>query len=78
MSMEDGFSRFISLAPLKSKQSEEVIQALLACYISRFGCPLTIHSDNGNQLLAKLLARLEVTHTFHPPNPQSNNVERFQ
>ncbi len=82
LSMEDGFSRFISLAPLKSKQAEEVIQALLIRFISRFGCPLTIHSDNGkeftNQLLAKLLARLEVAHTFTPAyNPQSNNVERF-
>ncbi|MCP3662775.1 MAG: transposase family protein [Gammaproteobacteria bacterium] len=67
---------------MKSKQSEEVIQALLERYISRFGCPLVIHSDNGkeftNQLSAKLLARLEVAHTFTPAyNPQSNNVERF-
>ncbi|MCP3663595.1 MAG: transposase family protein [Gammaproteobacteria bacterium] len=82
LSMEDGFSRFISLAPLKSKVSEEVIQALLERYISRFGCPLVIHSDNGkeftNQLMAKLLARLEVAHTTTPAyNPQSNNVERF-
>ncbi|MCP3663457.1 MAG: transposase family protein, partial [Gammaproteobacteria bacterium] len=43
---------------------------------------MTIHSDNGkeftNELLAKLLARLEVAHTFTPAyNPQSNNVERF-
>ncbi|MCP3662677.1 MAG: transposase family protein, partial [Gammaproteobacteria bacterium] len=64
LSMEDGFSRFISLAPLKSKRSEEVIQGLLEHFISRFGCPLTIHSDNckefTNQLLEKLLARLEV------------------
>ncbi len=49
LSMEDGFSRFISLAPLKSKQSEEVIQALLTHFISRLGCPLTIHSDNGRE-----------------------------
>ncbi|MCP3665953.1 MAG: transposase family protein [Gammaproteobacteria bacterium] len=80
--MEDGFSRFISLAPLKSKLSEDVIQGLLKHFISRFGCPLTIHSDNGrefmNLLLGKLLARLEVAHTFTPAyNPQSNNVERF-
>ncbi|MCP3663252.1 MAG: transposase family protein [Gammaproteobacteria bacterium] len=28
--------------------------------------------------MAKLLARLEVAHTFTPAyNPQSNNVERF-
>ena len=59
-----------------------MIQGLLEHFISRFGCPLTIHSDNGkeftNQLLEKLLARLEVAHTFTPAyNPQSNNVERF-
>ncbi|MCP3664723.1 MAG: transposase family protein, partial [Gammaproteobacteria bacterium] len=82
LSMEDRFSRFISLALLKCKRSEEVIQGLLEHFISRFGCPLTIHSDNGreftNQLLAKLLAQLEVAHTFTPAyNPQSNNVERF-
>ncbi|MCP3666294.1 MAG: transposase family protein [Gammaproteobacteria bacterium] len=50
LSMEDGFSRFISLAPLKSKQSVEVIQALLEPYISRFGCPLVIHKNNGRSL----------------------------
>ncbi len=82
LSMEDGFSRYISLAPLKSKKSEEVIQGLLEHFISRFGCPLTIHSDNGkeftNQLLEKLLAQLEMAHTFNPAyNLQSNNVERF-
>ena len=49
LSMEDGFSRFISLAPVKSKTAEEVIQALLDQYISRFGCPLVIHSDNGRE-----------------------------
>ncbi|MCP3663364.1 MAG: transposase family protein [Gammaproteobacteria bacterium] len=70
LSMKDGFNRFISLAPLKTKTAEEVIQALLERYISRFGCPLVIHSDNGreftNQLMEKLLARLEVAHTTTP------------
>ena len=51
-------------------------------YISRFGCPLVIHSDNGKEfvgkLMEKLLARLEIAHTTTPfYNPQSNNVERF-
>ncbi len=35
LSMEDGFSRFNSLALLKSKRSEEVIQGLLEHFISR-------------------------------------------
>ena len=74
LSMEDGFSRFISLAPLRSKVSEEVIQALLERYISRFGCPLVIHSDNGKEFTNQL----EVAHTTTPAyNPQSNNVEKF-
>ena len=67
--MEDGFSRFISLAPVKSKTAEEVIQALLDQYISRFGCPLVIHSDNRGSSptrFKKLLARLEVANTTTP------------
>ncbi|MCP4993462.1 MAG: DDE-type integrase/transposase/recombinase [Gammaproteobacteria bacterium] len=82
LSMQDGFSRFISLAPLRTKTTGEVIQALMEKYISRFGCPLIIHSDNGkefvNDLMKALLVRLEVAHTTTPAyNPQSNNVERF-
>ncbi|MCP3662264.1 MAG: transposase family protein [Gammaproteobacteria bacterium] len=56
-----------------------MIQGLLEHFISRFGCPLYIHSDNGkeftNQLLEKLLTRLEVAHTgLQPPIQQCKEV----
>ena len=74
LSMEDGFSRFISLAPEKTKTAEEVIQALLDRYISRFGCPLVIHSDKGREFTNQILGKHPTTPAY---NPQSNNVERF-
>ncbi|MCP3663991.1 MAG: transposase family protein [Gammaproteobacteria bacterium] len=71
--IEDGFSWYILLAPLKTKTAMEVVDALLDKYVSRFGCPLAIHSDNGkefNKLFATLLTRTT-------SNPQSNNLECF-
>ena len=82
MSVQDGFSRFIQLFPLKSKETSEVVKTLLERVISVFGCPLTVHSDQGKEftsnLMKELLKALQIKQTFTPPyNPNSNPVERF-
>ena len=68
LSMEDGFSRYIQLVPLKQKTAKKVVDVLMRTYVCRFGCPLTIHSDNGREF---------VNMTTLVANPQSNNVERI-
>ena len=59
-------SRFISLASVKTKMAGEVIQALMDRYISRFGCPLVIHSDNGKEFINKILKKLLAKPTLLP------------
>ena len=82
LSVQDGYSRFISLYPLKNKTAQEVVNKLSTEFFSVFGCPGRIHSDNGtefvNSLMTGLKKRLGFVHTRGPAyNPQSNQVERF-
>ena len=82
LSIQDGFSRFISLYPLKNKEAKGVVEVLVDKFIKIFGCPGRIHSDNGtefvNNIMRGMQKRLEICHTRGPPyNPQSNQVERF-
>ncbi len=79
--LSDGFSINISLAPVKTKLSNNVIQALMEKNISRFSYPLVIQSDNGKEfvskLMEKLLAKLEVAHTTSTSYNPPYNVERI-
>ena len=82
LSVQDGYSRFICLYPLVSKEAKGVVNTLVDQHIKLFGCPGRIHSDNGtefvNTLMTGMKKRLEICHTRGPPyNPQSNQVERF-
>ena len=82
LSVEDGYSRFIRLYPLKNKEARGVVEKLADDFIGTFGCPGRIHSDNGrefcNTLMDGLTKRLDIVHTRGPPyNAQSNSVERF-
>jgi deoxyuridine 5'-triphosphate nucleotidohydrolase len=82
LSVQDGYSRFISLYPLVSKEAKGVVDTLVDKFIKIFGCPGRLHSDNGtefvNSLMTGMRKRLEICHTRGPPyNPQSNQVERF-
>ena len=82
LSIEDGFSRFIMLQPLKSKRSAEVVRTLIDKYISVFGCPVRIHSDQGKEFTSALMEgvckEMGVKKTLTPSyNPSSNMVERF-
>ena len=82
LSVEDGFSRFIQLFPLPSKHAAGVAKVLVNEVIKTFGCPMRIHSDNGQEFCAKIMeevySRLDILHTRTPAyNPCSNPVERF-
>ena len=82
MTVEDGYSRFVQAYPLRTKEAPEVARVLMERFISTFGCPQTIHSDNGTEFTAEvfktLMEELQIRKTFTPPyNAQSNPVERF-
>ena len=82
LSVQDGFSRFIMLFPLKTKETAEVTQTLMDRVISVFGCPLMLHSDQGREFTSNMMKdlwkELQVKQTWTPPyNPNSNPVERF-
>ena len=80
--MQDGFSKFVVAHTIKKKEAETTAKQLMASWITKFGCPVTIQSDMGkefeNQLWHALCDQLQIQKTHTPPyNPQSNMVERF-
>jgi hypothetical protein len=78
----DHFSRFVVLAPLKTKQAEEVAHSLVQNLFMIFDTPRTLISDNGGEFINAILS--EVCKIFKvnkinvtPYHPQSNGlVER--
>ena len=80
--MQDGFSKFVTAVMIPCKEAPVVANAVLEGWITKFGCPYRIHTDQGtefkNKLWKELMDRLQITKTETPPyNPQSNLVERF-
>ncbi|KAK3083752.1 hypothetical protein FSP39_002614 [Pinctada imbricata] len=79
----DHFTRWIEAYPLKSQHANEVAQQLVNNFISRFGAPLEIHSDQGpnfeSTLFKELCKLLQITKTRTTPyRPSSNGmIERF-
>ena len=80
--MQDGYSRYTTAVAIPNKEAAVVANAVLNGWITKYGCPTTIHSDQGtefkNVLWTELMDRLQITKTTTPAyNPQSNQVERF-
>ena len=80
--MQDGFSRYCAASTIPNKEASTVANALLDTWITRFGCPVRIHSDQGkefhNKIWHQLCDRLQITKTVTPAyNPNSNLIERF-
>ena len=79
----DNFSKFCSLIPIKNAEANSVCQALYGNWISIFGAPLEIISDNGssfkNQLKKELCELLGIKESHSPPYyPQANGlIERL-
>ena len=82
LSVQDAYSRYVNLYPLRSKTSEEVTRTLVERWVGTFGCPVALHSDQGkeftSQVWSSLMEKLEIKNIQGPAyNPQSNSVERF-
>ena len=82
MTMQDGFSRYCTAATIPNKEAATVANALLDAWVTKHGCPVRIHTDQGrewhNAIWHQLCERLQIAKTVTPAyNPQSNLVERF-
>uniref|UniRef100_A0A5S6QC46 RNA-directed DNA polymerase n=1 Tax=Trichuris muris TaxID=70415 RepID=A0A5S6QC46_TRIMR len=79
----DRFSRWPEAWPLEHITAECVAEAFIACWISRFGSPARITTDQGRQFEADLFRRLAILCGMHRSrttswHPCSNGmVERF-
>lgn len=83
MTIVDKFTRWPEIAPLPDITADTVVKALLSTWISRYGTPNTITTDQGRQFEAlitrNLYRSLGINHIRTSPyHPQSNGlVERF-
>ena len=82
LTVEDDWSRFIDLIPIPAKDAGTVASALLDEFISRFGFPGELYSDQGKEFANKVCAALSELGRYHhdfsnPYNPQANRAERF-
>jgi transposase InsO family protein len=79
--MQDRFTKWVQCRAVRKATARAVTQALYEEVITRFGCPVTLISDNGTQYsggtFRSLLQELGIAHRLTPPyTPQANSVER--
>ncbi len=83
MVVTDHFSKWVELAATPDQTVQTCAQIILNEVIARFGCPLSLHSDQGrnyeSSLFAELCNLLEIRKTrTSPRNPKCNGqAERF-
>lgn len=83
LTVTDHFTNWVEAIPLPNQTAITVANALLKEVISRFGCPATLHSDQGTNFESQILH--EMCEFFHikktrssPRHPQGNGkTERF-
>ena len=79
----DHFTKYVEIIPVPDMTAEVCASKILNEVISRWGCPLTIHSDQGrtyeSQVFSELCRMLEVKKSrTSPRNPKGNGQsERF-
>ena len=81
--VSDYFTKWVEAFPMPNQEAETIAKELVDKFFSRFGIPLSIHSDQGAQFESMLfqqlceLLNLDKTRTT-PYRPQSDGlVERF-
>ena len=82
VTMLDGFTKWAEAIPVGDITAQTVAQVVLEHWVSRYGIPEQIHSDQGAQftgtLFSEVMEMLDIKKTVTPPyNPRSNKVERF-
>ena len=83
LSIIDQFTKWIEIVPVRTQTAEEVAQAVVDNFISRYGCPFEIFTDQGkcfeSALFSTLCETLNITKSRTTPyHPMSNGqVERF-
>lgn len=82
LSIEDSWSRFVSLVPIPDKSAVTVASCLNDNFLGTFGMPAELYSDQGKEFCNQVFAELEILgkykHIFSIAyNPQANKVERF-
>ena len=82
LTCQDAFTRFAWAYPIRNKEASTTARILVDKFISVYGCPQGIHSDQGtefkNELWTEICDRLRIRKTTTPAyNPQSNPVERW-
>lgn len=79
----DYFTKWVEAYPLKDQQAETVAEVLVKEFITRFGVPLLIHSDQGRNFESELFSQTCKLLGIHKTrttalHPQSDGmVERF-
>ena len=76
----DGFSRLTFGIPLTSEKADYVVKKLMSHFVSAYGLPWALHSDNGRNidgsLIRHLALMLGVIKTSTPPHtPNANPTE---
>ncbi|CAC5419026.1 unnamed protein product [Mytilus coruscus] len=77
------FTKWIECCALPNQHAETIARAFMDSTISRFGCPLEIHTDQGKNIdgnvIRQLCELLEITNTrttaYHPAS--NGQVERY-
>ena len=83
LTVTDQFSKWVEIFPLPDQSAEKCAITILNEVISRYGCPLSIHSDQGrnyeSKLFQELCRMLEIRKTrTSVRNPKCNGqAERF-
>ena len=80
----DQFTKWLECFPLPQQSAEETARCVFDGFVSRFGCPLEIHTDQGKKnfdgkLFASVCELMQITKTRTTPyRPCSNGqVERY-
>ena len=82
LTIMDGFTKWAEAIPMGDTSAQTVATAVIEQWVSHYGIPDSIHTDQGAQFTSELyrevMRLLNVETTVTPPyNPRSNKVERL-